>query len=580
MASEIVRAGRYFRMSDAAQENSIDRQRQNVAPYVARKGYAVSDDTTYTDEGIAGDEFEKRPGLQRLLRDAAAGKFDVVVVDEVSRLSRQDFTEFVACVAHPLKLAGVTLDAVSEGPLGWEEVADLLKLTIHQTAASGESKRLSRRVLTGQFNLARQGRLLGGVRPFGYKVEYETVELPGKAPKVLPLRLVPDGFKAEIVRHVFDRYDQGATLREIVDELNRRCPAAGGGRWARSTVASILTNLVYTGCLRWNKKSVGKYHALRDGRAAKSGSRRGRNDRENWVVVEGTHEALVSRELFDRVQDRLRGNRNGRDRSRRGGYVLSGLLQCGHCGRTLYGITEGVRILYACDRRDQSGRVVCASRRVSQNVIVKTVCRVLRRAFLDPDNLAALREEIARQARAEQAPANLAGLRSRIAELNKHVEQGRKNLVILPADMVPGVVEAMRGMEREKANLAAEIERIEAGTRTTDFEATVAGAESTLWRLEDAAAGADPQLLRDVLRQTIARIVLHWNDSRSASGWPRSRVAGGVIHYLPGGPIGSPDAPEIANDVVPGVGVAHDRQDRTRDADSLAQQRFNDDAFL
>src|SRR5262245_57490958 len=130
MAPGIVRAARYFRMSNDRQEDSIDRQRANVAPYAARKGYVVSDDTTYTDEGIAGDEFEKRAGFQRLLRGAGAGRFDVILVDEISRLSRQKFTEFIAKVAHPLEEAGVTVDSVAEGPLGWDEVTDLLKLTI------------------------------------------------------------------------------------------------------------------------------------------------------------------------------------------------------------------------------------------------------------------------------------------------------------------------------------------------------------------------------------------------------------------------------------------------------------------
>jgi DNA invertase Pin-like site-specific DNA recombinase len=539
MATGIVRAACYFRMSDDKQENSIDRQRQNIAPYVARKGYAVSDETTYADEGVPGDEFEKRPGFQRLLAHAAAGKFEVIVCDEVSRLSRQRFTEFMAKVAYPLELAGVTVDTVAEGPLGWEEVADLLKLTIFQTTASGESKKLSYRTLTGQAAVAARGRLLGGPRPFGYTVEYETVTVPGKPPKVVPVRLVPDDFKAEIVKYIFDRYDRGATISEIVDELNSRCPAAGGGRWGKTSVARILGSIVYTGVLAWNKSARGKYHSLRGGRAVKGQGqrrqRRERNDPGDWVLVEGTHEAIVAPELFGRVQDRLRGNRNGRDRSRRGGYVLSGLLQCGHCGRTLYGFIEGGHIKYGCGRRDATGAVICACRRVRQDAVVGMLTRALRRAFLAPDNLASLRAEIERQLRAERAPKNLAGLRSRIAELTKQIVRGTENLTVLPADMVPGVVEVIRKLEKERAAIEADIGRAERGDRLSDFEATVASAEKALWRLEDAAAKGDPQALRRVIRQMISRVVVRWNESRTATGRTRSHVAGGVIHYLPAG---------------------------------------------
>jgi DNA invertase Pin-like site-specific DNA recombinase len=521
-------------MSSPRQEDSIDRQLSQVRPHAERQGYRLVGEP-YTDEGIAGDEFEKRGGLQALLRDAAAGKFDVIVCDEVSRLSRQKFTEFMATVAYPLELAGVTLDTVSEGPLGWEEVADLLKLTVHQTTASGESKKLSFRTLTGQAAQAARGRLLGGPRPFGYKVEYETVSMPGKPPKVVPLRLVPDDFKAEIVRHIFTRYDLGATISEIVDELNSRCPAAGGGRWGKTSVARILGSIVYTGALAWNKSARGKYHSLRGGRAVRGQrrQRRERNDPGNWILVEGTHEALVSRELFDRVQGRLRGNKNGQDRSRRGGYVLSGLLQCGHCGRTLYGLTEGGRIKYGCGRRDATGAVVCACRRVQQDVVVGMLTRVLRRAFLDPAQLDRLRAEIARPARAERAPKSLTGLRSRIGELTGQIVRGTENLTVLPADMVPSVVEVIRKLEKERAAIEIDIERAERGDRLNDFEATVAAAEKALWRLEDAAAKCDPQALRRVIRETVSRVVVRWDESRSTTGRTRSRVAGGVIHYLP-----------------------------------------------
>src|SRR5687768_7140155 len=126
MADGIVRAATYFRMSTDEQEDSIDRQRSQVLPHCGQKRYRVVSE--HADEGIAGDEFARRPGLQKPLAGAKAGLFDVVVVDEVSRLSRQRFTEFMATVAYPLDQAGVTLDSVTEGALGWDEVVDILKM--------------------------------------------------------------------------------------------------------------------------------------------------------------------------------------------------------------------------------------------------------------------------------------------------------------------------------------------------------------------------------------------------------------------------------------------------------------------
>jgi DNA invertase Pin-like site-specific DNA recombinase len=534
MAESIVRAAAYYRMSTDRQEDSIERQRSNVLPYAERKGYHVLAES-YDDEGIAGDEFERRAGLQRLLRDAAAGRFDVIVCDEVSRVSRQKFTEFMAKVAYPLEQAGVTVDTVAEGPLGWDEVVDILKLTIFQTNASGESKKLSYRTLTGMANLSRQGRLHGGRPPFGYKVQYETVELPGRPPRLMPMRLVPDGYKADVVRWIFDRYAAGATLPELAQELNGRCRPPRGGRWSKTTLFLILKNPRYTGCLTWNRATDAKHYNLAGGRPAKARRRRGWNDPGEWIVVEGTHEALVSQELFDRVRDRLAGNRNGRDRSRRGGYVLSGLLQCGHCGRTLYGTVQKGQIVYTCEKKDHTGVEVCARRRVSQDAVVGMLVRVLQRAFLDPKHLAALRAETVRQERAERAPKNLNGLRDRIAELAGWTDQGRKNLAILPPDMVPGVVEKIREWDREHDRLSAELAQAERGGRVEAFDAMAEQVEAALWELYKSVKRADPAEVRAMIREMVARVVFRWHTRRSASGWPKHTVTGGVIHFLPAG---------------------------------------------
>jgi site-specific DNA recombinase len=534
-ADSLLRAAIYCRMSTDKQEDSIERQMANVRPYADRQGYLTSDELTFIDKGIAGDEFEKRPGLQRLLTGAAAGRFDVLLCDEISRLSRQKFTEFMAKVAHPLEEAKVTVDSVTEGPLGWNEIGDLVRLTVHQSGASDESKKNSRRVLTEMVLKARQGKLLGGPTTFGYAVEYQTVEVPGKPPKVVPVRLVPDGIKAEIVTWIFQQYDAGATLCEIVQALARRCRAPQGGRWGRATVTRILKNPRYTGCMVWNQCTSAKYHSLVGGLPAQLGRRRHGHDRADWILVEGTHEPLVSREVFDRVQARLAGNRNGRDRSKRGGYVLSGLLQCGHCGRTLYGCTRGGRVLYVCQPRDQTGRRVCCRYRLEQSQVVRMLARVLQRMFLDPKHLAKLRAEIVRQEKAERAPKNLNGIRARMAELAKRIEQGRENLALLPADMVPGVVETVRTWEREREKLTAELSDAQKGGKAEAFDAVVGHAETALWRLQELADGADPTLLRATLREMVARVVFNWKTVTTPSGAEQHRVAGGVIHFLPDG---------------------------------------------
>jgi DNA invertase Pin-like site-specific DNA recombinase len=530
-------------MSTSEQEDSIDRQRSQVLPCCERKGYRVV--AEYADEGIAGDEFAKRTGLQRLLADAKAGKFDVVVVDEVSRLSRQKFTEFMGRVAMPLDEAGVTVDSVNEGPLGWDEIVDVIKLSIYQPTARGESKKISSHVLTGMANLARQGRLLGGVPPFGYKVEYQTVELAGRPPKLMPVRLIPDGYKAEVVRWLFERYAAGMTLQAPAVEMNGRavCRPGRPGRkrppgeeppWTRQAVLHILRNPKYTGCLTWNRRHGGKYHRFADGKLAKAERAAGRNGHSDWVVTPDTHEPLVSRELFERVQDKLEGNRGGRVRASRKGYLFSGLLVCSHCGRTLYGVSRYGRMTYRCRMVNDSGQRVCKNYGVGQEKLHRLLIHKLQHAFLEPANLRRLRAELRRQVEEARQPARVDGLRRRIAELERQVEQGRSNLALLPSDMIPGVVAKVREWEAERDRLAAELRQAAEEAPLKGLEELIGKAEEWLWRLKEATAVGDPAVQQAVIREMIVRVELRWTE-RLAGQRIRYPVAGGVIVYKFGG---------------------------------------------
>src|SRR5262245_1369146 len=133
-----LRAGAYIRMSDDDQESSPERQRSLALPYCEQKRYVVVEE--YVDLGIAGDEFEKRKALQRLLADARKGLLDVVVSDDPSRVSRLDAIDYFALIAKPLKDAGVILDTVASGPLGWTDLPAQLLHVINAHQARAETQ--------------------------------------------------------------------------------------------------------------------------------------------------------------------------------------------------------------------------------------------------------------------------------------------------------------------------------------------------------------------------------------------------------------------------------------------------------
>src|SRR5215813_12835415 len=115
-----LRAVAYYRMSDARQENSIERQQSQVLPYAEKHGYPIIRD--YVDEAIAGDEIARRKGFQRLLADAQAGLFDVILCDDKDRFGRFDCIDLGEVVA-PLRRKGVRLETVAQGKIDWNSFA-------------------------------------------------------------------------------------------------------------------------------------------------------------------------------------------------------------------------------------------------------------------------------------------------------------------------------------------------------------------------------------------------------------------------------------------------------------------------
>jgi DNA invertase Pin-like site-specific DNA recombinase len=527
-------------MSTSDQEASPERQRASVLPYCERKSYRVV--AEYQDLGVAGDEFAKRRGLQQLLADAAAGKFDVIVSDEPSRLSRQDVVDFIATVVKPLKEAGVKLDTVSAGPLGWDDLAQILMLTIHQDKASGESKALARRVLAGCALHAQKGTPLGGAAAYGYKTEYVLVEEPGKAPRHKPVRLLADGVKAKVVAWLFEQYaTRDVSLQALADELNARGvepPAKKGHRkydtakWGRVAVRVILTNAKYTGAMLWNRVTAAKHFQLTAGCPVRRNGKphaKVANARGEWVVIPDRHEALVSQELFDRVREKLSGN-HGRKTVAVGGHLLSGLLVCGHCGRTLQASAQRGVVYFRCRRSDDSDRPACGYGSVRESFVVRAVLGKLQAGFLDGDRLREFRDEARRQLRAEQGNVtDTDAMRKRRDAIDAEVASATRKLLRLPEDVQDLVVEEIRKLREEKAELQRRLDEGPPPDPMAEIDGLIAEAEAVLWDMKNAADEGDQAALRETFRRLIARISISWT-RRKVNAYTKHTLAGGTVY--------------------------------------------------
>jgi site-specific DNA recombinase len=522
--SQRIRAAAYYRMSDDKQENSIDRQKSQVEPYSARRGYEIV--RVYIDEGISGSEVAKRKDFQRMLKDAQTSLFDVILCDDKDRFSRLDSIDEAEIIA-PLRRKGICLETVAQGRLDWNSFAGRVSDLLLKEAKQIEQAAISRRVLTGQRERARQGKSTGSRALYGRRWADDPI---------LGKRQVADGRKADVVQLVFAMYDRGETLCAIALELYRRgVPSPKGKlRWTRSVIQRLLTNRRYTGDRTWGVHSSGKrYRHAGTGEPRQktySDKTQDMNPPDAWVVVADRDEPLVTREVFERVQARLQGNQVRTTPLPGGGnFALGRMLVCSHCGSFLRGVTEYGKRRYVCGGYLAYGKGHCKRNGVPEGPLVRHLVRLLQEQFLDPENLQRLRDEIADQEAKERGPANRGRLLARIEALGREIDQGNENLTILPPDRLPGVIERLRAKEQERDGLQAELSRLDTESAARDLEKEIALAESLLWRLQESVKAEDLPLLREVLREMVARVELRWTHKEHGS-LTKARFEGGTVY--------------------------------------------------
>jgi site-specific DNA recombinase len=307
-------------------------------------------------------------------------------------------------------------------------------------------------------------------------------------------------------------------------------------------VQSILRRRLYCGDTDWGKVFHGGYHGLEGGEIRAKGGRTGRRVRlkpGDFIIVENTHEPLVDRFLWEKVQARLSAARKLTAPAPGGGdYLLSGLMVCGRCGCRMVGVSRHCEARrYACNGYHTHGLRACHRHSVREAPVVACLVKKLQKDFLNPDNLELLRAEM--RAREEEAagadPARAKALEARLAALDRDIRAGNVNMARAPdEESMRGIADAVRGWREERARVAAELGRLSAGADRGELEAALAAAEAQLWRLRESIASADPAQVRTVFRELVDRVELYFDCSHKHEGRrQRCRFARGVIVLRP-----------------------------------------------
>ena len=342
----------YCRVStiEQAEEGySIDEQERLLRDWCNRMNYSVY--KVYSDRGISGKDIKNRPALKELLKDAEERKFQMVISWKINRISRK--LSDVLKIVDVLEQNNIAFNSYSEQ---FDNSTPAGKMQFQMMALIGEFERgtIAQNVKMGMCAKAKSGEWCGG-RVLGY--DLVPVENQGGS-KRRKTKLTINEIEARSVRLIFNEYSNGKGYKAITNKLNKLdYKTKKGNDFSVGSIREILTNPVYIGKVRYNVRQNWS-------------EKRRRNINANPIRVKGKHEAIIDRELWDKVQLILESKKGKPSRIYDGEYPLTGILRCPKCGagmvisRTTNTLADGSKkriAYYCCGNWKNKGTSVCNS---------------------------------------------------------------------------------------------------------------------------------------------------------------------------------------------------------------------------
>lgn len=490
----MMRIAIYARFStDRQRETSLEDQARVCQTYAQSRGWPVAHGT-YSDEGISGSTpVGQRQGGARLIADALAGRFEMLIVEGLDRLSRDQVEQ--ERTVRRLEHRGIRIIGVADG-----YDSESAGRKIHRTMRGlineiylDDLRHKTHRGLAGQ--LARGGHA-GGLS-YGYR------SVP--AGEIHKLEIVAS--EAEIVRWIHRQYADGWSVQRIASDLNARGIKSGrGSTWAVSAIygspakgSGVLCNELYIGRVVWNRSQWVK--------DPESGKRtRIERPRDEWHVEERPELRIISEELWAAVRERMgrptgQGGSTGNGRPPR--TLFGGLLCCGACGGAVVA-TSGRH--YGCTTRKDRGAAVCSGVSAFRKDVDTTILNMIRNDLRAPESLAALKASIGEilRDRQQSVMSHTASSSGRRKELEAEIQ----HLVdaIATVGISPALRDRLKQAESELARLTA-IQPTDITLRTISAADVLALYPKALDDLTSLLQ-SDVQKARELLRRLIGSPVL------------------------------------------------------------------------
>ena len=325
MSKEKIKVYLYTRVSTTMQIDgySLDAQKTKMKAFCDYNEYEIAGE--YEDAGKSGKSIEGRIAFNQMMDDIKSGKDEVsyVLVFKLSRFGRN--AADVLATLQVMQDFGVNLICVEDGI---DSSKDAGKLMISVLSAVAEIERENIRVQTmeGRMQKAREGKWNGGFAPYGYSL------IDGK--------LEVNEEEAVAIRTIFDQYvntdlEANGIAKYLenhgIDKIARQ--NGTNPLFDAALIRRIIQNLVYSGKISYGRRRTEKVHGTRNE------YRQVRKD--DYLLVDGLHEALVSEEVWEQAQVKVAAQAKKYEKVNRDKgekiHLLSGILKCPVCGSGMYG---------------------------------------------------------------------------------------------------------------------------------------------------------------------------------------------------------------------------------------------------
>jgi len=399
---------------------SVMNQKSLLEEFVKQHKLPVYD--IYIDDGFSGTSFD-RPDFQRMIADIEAKKVNMVITKDLSRLGRDYIMtgHYMERYFPEKRVRYISLlDGIDTGVESSANDITPFRAIMNDMYA----KDISKKIKSVKRDKQRKGQFIGGKPMYGYKMH------PTEKNKI-----VVDEEVAPIVRRIFAMALDGMSCRKIATTLNEEGvptpatyanlpvgnPGPYTGLWSSERISDMLQNETYIGNMvqgRMVKISYKSKKCLRQ-------------SRENWVIVENTHEPLVDKETFQKV--RLLVESRKHTRSRTYDFLLKGLIFCHECGYPLATLNRKnaageERLFFVCRTYQRFAKAgVCTCHSIKEQTVTEAVLAKVRevcQAHLNPDELLPMAQKAVEDAKStDSTEVEIQSLQSKIDAMTANLDK-------------------------------------------------------------------------------------------------------------------------------------------------------------